>query len=282
MAPKKQDSKKESPKPVQTNAGPNPMGSSKPSTTSQVLKAAGVGGISKQEFKSIADTTGKSSGQLIQRLDKINEKLEDKGKAKIDLNSGAANMLIRQAGPVYGTTFLGMEPAFGTGTIGTVLEGMRGTRDTGGYQNPNSGYGEVTQGKEPTRMMGGTAIRPSGNQVVQGFGKQYEMPKSLTTAFTPTTPGTGPGPLAPSTTNAGGDNVTNGATDNVTENTTTTGGVETTTPTTDTGMDFFSSVLANWAPGFRRAQRKKGMGIGSTRTKADRRKGPLGPQLNQG
>jgi hypothetical protein len=172
-------------RPAQTNAGPNPMGSPKPSTVSQGLKIAGTGGITKQEFKNIAETTGKSSGALIQRLDKINQNLKAKDQVGINLNSGAANMLIKEAGPAYGTTFLGTEPAFGTGRIGKALEGMRGTRDTGGYQNPQSGFGRVTAGTEPRFMMGGTAIRPGGRETVRGFGKQYQgMPMPMTTVDT--------------------------------------------------------------------------------------------------
>jgi len=158
---------------VQTNAGVNPMGSPKPSTVSQGLKIAGTGGITKQEFKNIAETTGKSSGALVKRLDKINQNLKAKDQVGINLNSGAANMLIKEAGPAYGTTFLGMQPTFGTGRIGKTLEGMRGTRATGGYQNPQSGFGRVTPGTEPRFMMGGTAIRPGGRETVRGFGKQF-------------------------------------------------------------------------------------------------------------
>jgi hypothetical protein len=180
--------KKNAPARVQTNAGVNPMVSPKPSTVSQGLKIAGTGGITKQEFKNIAETTGKSSGALIQRLDKINQNLKAKDQVGINLNSGAANMLIKEAGPAYGTTFLGTEPAFGTGRIGKALEGMRGTRDTGGYQNPQSGFGRVTAGTEPRFMMGGTAIRPGGRETVRGFGKQYQgMPTAGEGTMMPTT-----------------------------------------------------------------------------------------------
>ncbi len=182
--------KKNAPAParVQTNAGVNPMGSPRPSTVSQNLKIAGTGGITKQEFKNIAETTGKSSGALIQRLDKINQNLKAKDQVGINLNSGAANMLIKEAGPAYGTTFLGMQPTFGTGRIGKTLEGMRGTRATGGYQNPRSGFGRVTPGTEPRFMMGGTAIRPGGRETVRGFGKQFAgMPTAGGGTAMPTT-----------------------------------------------------------------------------------------------
>jgi hypothetical protein len=182
--------KKNAPAParVQTNAGVNPMGSPKPSTVSQGLKIAGTGGITKQEFKNIAETTGKSSGALVKRLDKINQNLKAKDQVGINLNSGAANMLIKEAGPAYGTTFLVMQPTFGTGRIGKTLEGMRGTRATGGYQNPQSGFGKVTPGTEPRFMMGGTAIRPGGRETVRGFGKQFAgMPTTGEGTTMPTT-----------------------------------------------------------------------------------------------
>jgi len=146
------------------------MGPPKPSTVSQGLKIAGTGGITKKEFKGIAKTTGKSSGALVKRLDKINQNLKAKGQVGINLNSGAANMLIKEAGPAYGTTFLGMEPTFGTGRIGKTLEGMRGTRATGGYQNPQSGFGEVTPAVAPSLMIGGTQIRPGGRVAVRPMG----------------------------------------------------------------------------------------------------------------
>jgi hypothetical protein len=174
---------------VQTNAGVNPMGSPKPSTVSQGLKIAGTGGITKKELSTIADTTGKSSGALIQRLDKINQNLKAKDQVGINLNSGAANMLIKEAGPAYGGMYgLTQKPTFGTGRIGKMLEGMRGTRATGGYQNPQSGSGEVTAGTEPRFMMGGTAIRPGGRETVRGFGKQFAgMPTAGGGTAMPTT-----------------------------------------------------------------------------------------------
>ena len=188
---------------VQTNAGVNPMGNpapAKPATISQGLKIAGTGGITKQELKTIADTTGKSGGQVIQRLDKINQNLKAKDQTGINLNSGAANMLIKEAGPAYGGMYgLTQKPTFGTGRIGQTLESMRGTRATGGYQNPQSGYGRVTSGTAPSLMMGGTAIRPGGREVVQGFGKQFQgtMPVSNTAAAGSTMPTTDPTEAAP-------------------------------------------------------------------------------------
>lgn len=189
---------------VQTNAGVNPMGSPKAPTLSQNLKIAGTGGITKQELKNITEASGKSGGQVIQRLDTINQNLKGKDQAGIRLNSGAANMLIKEAGPAYSGMYgLTQKPTFGTGQIGKTLEGMRGTSASGGYQNPQSGSGKVTPGTAPKFMMGGTAIRPGGREVVQGFGKnQFTYTPSQQVQSPNTTPGTGPGPFSPTTVDA--------------------------------------------------------------------------------
>jgi hypothetical protein len=196
--------------------------------------------------------SGKSGGgAVIQRLDQINRSLKEKDRTGISLNSGAANMLIKQAGPSYGGMYgLTQKPTFGTGNIGKALEGMRGTRATGGYQNPQSGYGEVTAGTAPKRMMGGTAIRPGGRETVRGFGKQF-TPR--TAAPIDTTP------ASASTTNTGGG-----------------GGMDMgsmggdTTPMTPEQMKEASTVgsgfggfgvdVANWATGFKpkKSSRKAG------------------------
>jgi hypothetical protein len=63
----------------------------------QGIRVAGENGISKSDFKTIAEATGKSPEKIVGKLDKINTKLETKGKAGIDLKSGAANMLIKKA-----------------------------------------------------------------------------------------------------------------------------------------------------------------------------------------
>jgi hypothetical protein len=134
--------------------------------------------------------SGKSGGgAVIQRLDQINRSLKEKDRTGISLNSGAANMLIKQAGPSYGGMYgLTQKPTFGTGNIGKALEGMRGTRES------ISDYG-TTAGTAPKRMMGGTAIRPGGRETVRGFGKQF-TPR--TAAPIDTTP------ASASTTNTGG------------------------------------------------------------------------------
>jgi hypothetical protein len=72
-----------------------------------------------------------------------------------------------------------MPMQFGTGQIGKTLQGMMGSRASGGYINPQSGQQSFTAAV-PSRMMdGGTAIRPGGRPTVRGFGKQFTgMPSS--------------------------------------------------------------------------------------------------------
>jgi len=143
----------------------------KPTTVNQGLKIAGAGGITKQELQNISDTTGRSGAQVVQRLDALNQKLKSQDQVGISLNSGAANMLIRQAqnAPITMKSLYGGNQQFGTGQIGKQLQGMVGTRSAFGIQGtPGTG-----------RMMGGTAIRPGGRTTVQGFGKQFAgMPTS--------------------------------------------------------------------------------------------------------
>jgi len=173
--------KKEAPKqkPVQTNAGPSPMGrpaQPKPTTINRGLKIAGTGGITKKELQTISDTTGRSGAQVVQRLDALNQKLKGKDQVGINLNSGAANMLIREATknpPMSSFYKYGGEPTFGTGRLGKTLEGMLGTRSTGGYINPQSGRQSITPGTERTLLARGMDLMPSGRQTVRGIGKQF-------------------------------------------------------------------------------------------------------------
>jgi hypothetical protein len=179
-------SRASTPAPVQTNAGTNPMGTrtptpttTKPTTFTQGLKIAGTGGITKQELNTISDTTGKSGEKVIQRLDALNQKLKGKDQVGISLNSGAANMLIKRAQKDYTRNPFTMPMQFGPGKIGQALEGMLGTRSTGGYINPQSGQQSFTAAVPSQMMDGGTAIRPGGRPTQRGFGKQFTgMPSS--------------------------------------------------------------------------------------------------------
>ncbi|WJZ48616.1 head-to-tail connector [Synechococcus phage DSL-LC07] len=160
----------------------------KPTTVNQGLKIAGTGGITKRELQNISNTTGRSGAQVIQRLDALNQKLKGKDQVGISLNSGAANMLIRQA-QKQPTGMFGMSSQFGTGQIGKALQGMLGTPGYTAPRNPQSGapYGGSRRRTPGTGlMMGGTAIRPGGRPTVRGFGKQFAgMPTSGEVETTP-------------------------------------------------------------------------------------------------
>ena len=178
-------------------------GSAMPSTaaaTAQVNKAAnkksknlsgsirsmGVGGLTKKELASIMEGTKKSGGDVIQKLDALNRKFKQSGQVGINLNSGAANMLIREAtkNPTMDSFYkYGGKPTFGTGKIGQTLGGMLGTRSTGGYINPQSGQQSITPGTERTLLARGMDLMPSGRQTVRGIGKQFVgMPTAGETA----------------------------------------------------------------------------------------------------
>jgi hypothetical protein len=146
---------------------------------SQGMKIAGStgGSVGKKELQALSKASDRSGAQLIQRLDKINANLKEKGKVGINLSSGAANMLIRQASkaaPTY-DNFLGLgKSAFGTGKIGKTLQGMVGSRSTGGYINPISGQQSRSTAVGPTFLARGMDLMPGGRQTVRGVGKQFE------------------------------------------------------------------------------------------------------------
>ena len=177
MAPKKKPQPNKNNKPVKTNAGENPMGSTKPATINQGLRIAGTGGVTKQELKTLTQASGKDSGKIIQNLDTLNAKLKDKGQVGINLNSGAANMLIREATknpPMSSFYKYGGDPIFGSGKLGKTLEGMLGSRASGGYINPQSGKQFMTPAVERTLLPRGMDLMPSGRQTVRGIGKQFK------------------------------------------------------------------------------------------------------------
>ena len=175
---------------VQTNAGPNPMGraaQSKPTSLGKVLKIAGGGqGIGGGELKRILGGGGKnvSGGQVVKRLDKVNERLAANDMTGINLKSGAANYLTRQAtkNPTMDSFYkYGGEPTFGTGKIGQALQGMVGTRATGGYQGKDGYIGGASPAVARTILPRGMDLMPSGRQTVRGIGKQFTgMPTSTT------------------------------------------------------------------------------------------------------
>ena len=137
----------------------------------QALRYAGEGGISKQELNQISKTFDKTGGSIVQRLDKANQNIRAKGNTGINLNAGAANMLIRQQtkqSPTGYDAYLnrvsGGSP-FGSGRIGSVLQAR------------SSGTGVL--GKPGNLMTLGDTIRPGGREAAQGFGRnQYKLPNT--------------------------------------------------------------------------------------------------------
>ena len=152
---------------AQALASPAPT---KPANVTQAIRAASEGGVTKQELNQITKQFDTPANEVIQRLDQINQNLKAKDQPGINLNSGAVNMLIREASkaaPSY-DNFLGLgESAFGTGKIGSTLQSMVGSRSTGGYINPLSGQQSMTPAVAPTLMIGGTTIRPGGRIAVR-------------------------------------------------------------------------------------------------------------------
>jgi hypothetical protein len=165
----------------------------KKSSLSKNLKIAQAGGITRNELADLSK--GIDGGRVIRRMDAMNKKGND-----LRLNAGAANMLLKQAGPAYGGFYsLNQKPTFGTGNIGRALESMRGTRPSGGYTNPQSGYSMKTPGTEPTLMMGGTQIRKGGRPAVIKQGGQTAAPITTNPTTTSDTPSTTPGPVGAAT-----------------------------------------------------------------------------------
>jgi hypothetical protein len=151
----------------------------------QGLRIAGENGISKGDFKTIAKATGKDPEKIIGKLDKINTKLETKGKAGIDLKSGTGNMLVKK-GQKMSDKYLGYRtPDFGEGPIGSTLQSMLSTPANAGtwIKGQLTGGREADPGFNPggspdkNRMIGGTVIRPSGKIANKGVGEQYKLPK---------------------------------------------------------------------------------------------------------
>jgi hypothetical protein len=174
---------------------PNISTSRSPSTSSrstpeikgvgQGLRVSGERGISKRDFKTIAEAKGNNPEKIIAKLDKINTKLETKGKAGIDLKSGAANMLIKKA-QKSSDKYRGFRtPDFGDGAIGSTLQSMLSTPGNAGtwIKGRLTGVKEGDPGFNPggrpdkNRMIGGTVIRANGKIANKGVGEQYELPK---------------------------------------------------------------------------------------------------------
>jgi hypothetical protein len=128
--------------------------------------------------------TGKNPEKIIGKLDKINTKLEEKGKAGIDLKSGAANMLVKKAQKSSDKYSGYRTPDFGEGAIGSTLQSMISTPERAGtwIKGQLTGGREADPGFNPggrpdkNRMIGGTVIRPTGKIANKGVGEQYKLP----------------------------------------------------------------------------------------------------------
>ena len=151
----------------------------------QGIRLAGANGLSKSNYNTLAETTGKSDDKIVGKLDKINTKLADKGKAGIDLKSGAANMLLKKA-QKYSDKYSGYRSIdFGEGAIGSALQSMISTPANAGtwIKGRRVGGREADPGFNPggkadkNRMIGGTVLRANGKIANKGVGEQYELPK---------------------------------------------------------------------------------------------------------
>jgi hypothetical protein len=151
----------------------------------QGLRVAGENGISKSNFKDIAEAKGNNPEKIIHKLDKINTNLIEKGKAGIDLKSGAANMLIKKAQKSSDKYRGYRTPDFGEGAIGSALQSMISTPANAGtwIKGQLTGGREADPGFNPggkadkNRMIGGTVLRPDGKIANKGVGEQYKLPK---------------------------------------------------------------------------------------------------------
>ena len=156
----------------------------------QGIRLAGANGLSKSNYNTLAETTGKSDDKIVGKLDKINSRLAEKGKAGINLSSGAANMLIKkgQKNRDQYRGFAPVKPAFGEGAIGSTLQSMLSTPERPGtwLKGHLTGGREADPGFNPggspdkNRLIGGTVIRANGEIANKGAGDQYKMPKQFT------------------------------------------------------------------------------------------------------
>jgi len=131
------------------------------------LRELAPGGISRSEIKQVAKQTGASYETIVKRMDAMNQAGQD-----VRLNSGAANMLIKQAQTT--PSIIGQEPSFGTGNIGTALTSMMGTPGYPGAMIQGQRVG--AQEAVPAQLMiGGTQIRPGGRVGVRPMGAAPAM-----------------------------------------------------------------------------------------------------------
>jgi len=152
----------------------------------KAIKEVASGGVTKQELQQISKQTGSTAQQIVQQMDIINRNVKQAGgEPTIALNSGAANMLIKQAEKqpqsgydAYLSALTG-KPAYGTGQIGKTIQSMIGSPGMFGEQ-PTPGTG---------MMIGGTMIRPGGRVAVRPMGAAPAIAETV--APTDTTGGGG-------------------------------------------------------------------------------------------
>jgi hypothetical protein len=230
----------------------------------QGIRIAGENGISKRDFRTIAETTGKDPEKIIAKLDKINTRLDKKGKAGIDLKSGTGNMLVRKAQKMSDKYRGYRTPDFGEGAIGSVLQSMLSTPGNAGtwIKGKLTGVREGDPGFNPggspnkNRLIGGTVIRPDGKIANKEVGEQYELPKRFRDEEDPKDP---KDPITkvikepdkpPGKTED--DIITTTTTDDGLTETTEEGPVEETDLSASSGAGGLN--LASWATGFRKAR----------------------------
>lgn len=200
MAPKK-NQVGASPAAVKAFAASNPtsrtaaaVAAPQPKTVSQALRIAGQDGISKQELTQISKQFDTPANKIIQSIDQLNKNLKAKDQPGIAVNSGAVNMLIKQAENQPATGFdaylnmISGKPQYGTGQIGKAIQSMIGSPGFAG--TPIKGQLTGAQPAVPSQMMiGGTMIRPGGRVAVRPMGAAPAIAETV--APTDTTGGGG-------------------------------------------------------------------------------------------
>lgn len=139
------------------------MAKKKKEPIKKVIRQFQSGGITSKELKTIQKRTGATNQQIIKRIDSMNQ-----NNRNVALNSGAANLIIRQAQktPTY------TQPSFGSGKIGKTIQSMIGRTAVPPQRWKNGGtMGSGVSGISPTKMFGGMQIGPRGNiRVRQPYG----------------------------------------------------------------------------------------------------------------
>lgn len=230
----------------------------------QQLKVAGVNdNINKRELSKIAESSGKSSAQVIKQLDKLNA---SKG-LTIGLGDAAVRSITKGAAPSISDSGLG---AYGTGKIGTAVANYwKATNAPTQSNDPQSGstnlYGSQTVTPALKQMMAGLAPLQAGGRMqinsAGGYTPKFSSPNYLAKAFganTATAQATGEA----TTTGAGGTDTGTASAD---------GSTVDTTVDSQVALPGISTALANWAQGFRRKSSsrqqagRKAQGLASTK-----------------